>query len=177
MRLGWRDPWCSGIFDRRPSWGYLASTWGQIFKNAPVGLKFDRNNPNNILTRFRTGSVPCHHARGPQVRQHSMSFSCYFRELWTRAKWIELTFELKLNMNNPNNILNRFTFDVIQGQRSTWSQFFQNVLIWLKFDMNDHDNIVNRLNLLSRSSKVKGQLEVRFAKCSDWAQIWQKWSR
>ena len=35
---------------------------------------------------------------------------------------------------------------------------FQNVLIWLKFERNDHDNIANRLNLLSRSSKVKGQL-------------------
>ena len=48
---------------------------------------------------------------------------------------------------------------------------FQNILIWLKFDRNDHDNIANRLNLLSRSSKVKGQLGVRFLKCSDLVQI------
>ena len=44
---------------------------------------------------------------------------------------------------------------------------FQNALIRLKFDSNDPDGILNRLNLLSRSSEVKGQLGVRFSKCSD----------
>ena len=48
---------------------------------------------------------------------------------------------------------------------------FQNAPIGLKLDMNNPNNILNRLNLLSRSSKVNCQLGVRLSKCSDSAQI------
>ena len=59
---------------------------------------------------------------------------------------------------------------------STWGQIFQNVLILLKLIIIIMTTLlIHRLNLLSRSSKVKGQLEVRFSKCCDWAQIWQEW--
>ena len=74
-------------------------------------------------------------------------------------------------MNNPNNILNRLSFRGHPRSKVNLGSDFQNVLIWLKFDRNDHDNIANRLYLLTRSSKVKGQLEVRFSKCSDLVQI------
>ena len=44
---------------------------------------------------------------------------------------------------------------------------FQNAPIGLKLDMNGPNNILNRLNLLLRSSKVKYQLGVKCSICSD----------
>ena len=49
---------------------------------------------------------------------------------------------------------------------------FQNAPIGLKLDMDDLNNILNRLKLLLRSSKVKDQLGVKYAICSDFAQFW-----
>ena len=36
----------------------------------------------------------------------------------------------------------------------------ENILNWLKFSRNEHDNMINRLLLLLRLFKVKGQLEI-----------------
>ena len=70
---------------------------------------------------------------------------------------------LKFDRNYPNSIQNRTSFiEIIQGQWSTWGQIFKSAQIGLKFDRNNPDNILNRFNLLSRSSKVKGQPRVFF---------------
>ena len=41
----------------------------------------------------------------------------------------------------------------------------------LKLDMNNSNNILNRLNLILRTFKIKGQLGVKLSKWSDLAQI------
>ena len=67
---------------------------------------------------------------------------------------------LKFDMNDPITFQIELTFEVIQGPRSTRGQIYR---IFLRLGLNLTGIILitlilNRLNLLSRSSKVKGQL-------------------
>ena len=59
----------------------VASSWDQIFKNAPIGLKLGINDPNNILHRLNFRGYP-------------------------RSKVKLVLIWLKFNRNDPSNILN-----------------------------------------------------------------------
>ena len=78
---------------------------------------------------------------------------------------------LKFDSNDQDNIVNRLYFQGHPRSKVNLRSDFHIVPIGLKLNMNNPNNILNRLNLLSRSSKVKGQFGVRFSKCSDLAQI------
>ena len=79
---------------------------------------------------------------------------------------------MKLGWRDPWSgsfrVFRNFWSEVILGSFTlNLGSDFQNAPIGLKLDMNDLNNILNGLNLLLRSSKVRDQLGVRFSKCSN----------
>ena len=78
--------------------------------------------------------------------------------------FLNASIKLKFDRNYLNSIQTRTTFiEIFQGQWSVnLGSDFQKCADWTQFDRNNPDNILNRLNLLSRSSKFKGQPRVFF---------------
>ena len=144
--IGWQD---NGSIKDLEVKGHLEGIWGHCLMHKLLlrlhdFVDFGETRVKRSLARSSFGVF-----RNFLIRGYLRSFSL---TLGLDFHYQNTLIGLALYMNNPDNILNRLNllwkFGVHPRSNVNLWLDFQYVPIWLKYDRDDHDDIVNRLKLL-----------------------------